>query len=54
METTQELKEEAHKFNKVVLELESHNGKLLCDLKLSNNTVDDLHTRVHAVEVKNA
>jgi chromosome segregation ATPase len=54
METTQELKEEAFKFNKVVLELEGHNGKILADLRSANNTVDDLQTRLHAVEVKNA
>ena len=54
METTQELKEEAFKFNQVVLELESHNSKILGDLKSANNTVDDLQTRLHAVEVKNA
>jgi len=54
LETTQELKDEAQKFNRVILELEGHNGSLLNDLKMSNNQVDDLQTKLHSVEVKNA
>jgi len=54
LETTAELKDECTKFNKVILELESHNGDLCSDLKLANNTVDDIQTKLHSVEVKNA
>lgn len=54
LETTSELKEEATKFNKVILELEGHNSDLCTDLKAANNTVDDIQTKLHSVEVKNA
>jgi len=54
LETTQELKEENTQFNKVILELEAHNGQIMGDLKLANNSLDDTQTKLHSVEVKNA
>ena len=54
LETTQELKGEAQKLNKVILDLEGHNSNILGQLKGANNTVDDIETKLHAMEVKNA
>ena len=54
LETTQELKGEATKLNKVVLDLEGHNANILGQLKAANNAVDDIETRLHSMEVKNA
>jgi chromosome segregation ATPase len=54
LETTQELKNEAVKLNKVILDLEGHNSNILGQLKNANNTVDDVETKLHAMEVKNA
>lgn len=54
LETTHELKNENQKMNKVVLELESHNGNILRQLKAANNKVDDVETKLHSMEIKNA
>ena len=54
LETTQELKNEATKLNKVVLDLEGHNANILGQLKSANNSVDDIETKLHSMEVKNA
>lgn len=54
LETTQELKGEATKLNKVVLDLEGHNSNILGQLKAANNAVDDISTKLHSMEVKNA
>lgn len=54
LETTQELKGEAQKLNKVILDLEGHNSNILGQLKSANNSVDDIETRLHAMEIKNA
>ena len=54
LETTQELKGEATKLNKVILDLEGHNSKILGELKAANNAVDDIETKLHAMEIKNA
>lgn len=54
LETTQELKGEATKLNKVILDLEAHNGNVLGQLKAANNAVDDIETKLHSQEVKNA
>lgn len=54
LETTQELKGEAVKLNKVILDLEGHNSNILAQLKSANNSVDDIETKLHAMEVKNA
>lgn len=52
LETTQDLKEESAKLNQLVIDLEGHNKDILRDLKASNNRVDDVETRNHALEVK--
>lgn len=54
LETTQELKGEAQKLNKVILDLEGHNSNILGQLKAANNSVDDIETKLHSMEVKNA
>jgi chromosome segregation ATPase len=54
LETTQELKNESTKLNKVVLDLEGHNANILGQLKSANNAVDDIETKLHSMEVKNA
>jgi len=54
LETTKDLKEESDKFNRLVLDLESHNKDILRDLKDANNRCDDLETKLHAQEIKNA
>lgn len=54
LETTQELKNESTKLNKVVLDLEGHNANILGQLKSANNSVDDIETKLHSMEVKNA
>lgn len=54
LETTQELKAEAVKLNKVILDLEGHNSNILGQLKNANNCVDDIETKLHSMEVKNA
>jgi chromosome segregation ATPase len=54
LETTQELKGEATKLNKVILDLEGHNSNILGQLKAANNAVDDIETKLHSMEVKNA
>ena len=54
LETTQELKNESTKLNRVVLDLESHNANILGQLKSANNAVDDIETKLHSMEVKNA
>jgi predicted nucleic acid-binding Zn-ribbon protein len=54
LETTQDLKEESAKFNQLVLDLESHNKDILRDLKAANNKVDDVETKCHSLEIRNA
>lgn len=54
LETTQELKNESTKLGKVVIDLENHNSNILGQLKSANNTVDDVETKLHSMEVKNA
>lgn len=54
LETTQDLKDEANKLSKVIVEIEGHNKDVLGQLKGANNQVDDLQTKLHGVEVKNA
>lgn len=54
LETTQELKGEAQKLNKVILDLEGHNSNILGQLKRANNAVDDIETKLHSMEIKNA
>lgn len=48
------MKGEAQKLNKVILDLEGHNSNILGQLKSANNSVDDIETRLHAMEIKNA
>jgi hypothetical protein len=52
LETTQDLKEESAKLNQLIVDLENHNKDILRDLKASNNRVDDVETRNHALEIK--
>lgn len=54
LETTQELKGESQKLSKVIIDLESHNADVLGQLKKANNAVDDMQTKLHSVEIKNA
>lgn len=54
LETTQDLKDEAQKLSKVIVEIEGHNRDILGQLRESNDQVDDLQTKLHGVEVKNA
>jgi CII-binding regulator of phage lambda lysogenization HflD len=54
LETTQELKNEATRLNKVILDLEGHNSNILGQLKGANNAVDDISTKLHSMEIKNA
>ena len=54
LETTKDLKEESDKFNKLVLDMEAQNKDILRDLKGANNKVDDLQTKLHSQEVRNA
>lgn len=54
LETTQELKNENQKMGKVVIELENHNSDILRQVKAANNKVDDIETKLHSMEVKNA
>ena len=54
LETTKDLKEESDKFNKLVIDMESQNKDILRDLRNANNKVDDLQTKLHAQEVRNA
>lgn len=54
LETTQELKSESTKLGKVVLDLEGHNANILGQLKSANNAVDDIETKLHSMEIKNA
>jgi len=54
LETTQELKSESTKLNKVILDLEGHNSNILGQLKSANNAVDDIETKLYSMEVKNA
>lgn len=54
LETTQELKNENQKMGKVVIELENHNSNILKQVKAANNKVDDIETKLHSMEVKNA
>lgn len=54
LETTKDLKEESDKFNKLVIDMESQNKEILRDLRNANNKVDDLQTKLHAQEVRNA
>jgi chromosome segregation ATPase len=48
------LKDESTKLSKVIVEIEGHNKDVLGQLKGANNQVDDLQTKLHGVEVKNA
>ena len=52
LETTQDLKEESAKLNQLIIDLEGNNKEILRDLKVSNNRVDELETRNHALEIK--
>jgi chromosome segregation ATPase len=54
LETTQELKNESTKLGKVIIDLENHNSNILGQLKNANNKVDDIETKLHSMEVKNA
>jgi len=54
LETTQELKNESTKLGKVIIDLENHNSNILGQLKNANNSVDDIETKLHSMEVKNA
>lgn len=54
LETTKDLKEEGDKFNKLVIDMEGQNKEILRDLRNANNKVDDLQTKLHSQEVRNA
>ena len=54
LETTKDLKDESEKFGKLVVDMEAQNKDILRDLKVANNKVDDLQTKLHAQEVRNA
>lgn len=54
LETTKDLKEESDKFNKLVIDMEGQNKEILRDLRNANNKVDDLQTKLHSQEVRNA
>ena len=54
LETTQDLKDESANLSKVIVDIEGHNKEVLGQLKGANNKVDDLETKLHGVEVKNA
>jgi DNA repair exonuclease SbcCD ATPase subunit len=54
LETTKDLKDEGEKFSKLVIDMESQNKEILRDLRAANNKVDDLQTKLHAQEVRNA
>ena len=53
LETTKDLKEECEKFNNLVIDMEGQNKEILRDLRVANNKVDDLQTKLHAQEVRN-
>jgi hypothetical protein len=53
LETTQDLKEESDKFNRLILDHEAHNKDVLRGLKDAHNEVDDLQTKLHAQEIRN-
>lgn len=52
LENTKNLREETHKFNTVIFELESHNKDVLSSLKDSHNLIDTLQNEIHLVEVR--
>ena len=54
LETTEDLKQESSKLTGVIVEVEGHNKEILGQLRTANNKVDDLETKLHGVEVKNA
>lgn len=54
LETTKDLKEESDKFNRLVIDMEGQNKEVLKDLRNANNKVDDLQTKLHSQEVRNA
>lgn len=54
LETTRDLKQEGDNMNHLIIDMETQNKELVRDLKASNNKVDDLQTKLHAQEVRNA
>lgn len=52
LETTQNLREESGRFNRVISELEVHNKDILGSLKDSHNLIDQLQGDVHRNEIK--
>lgn len=53
-ETTQDLREESCKFNKVISELETHNKDTLGSLKETHILIDDMQTQIHRLEIRNS
>ena len=54
LETTKDLKQESEKFSNLVIDMEGQNKEILRDLRGANNKVDDLQTKLHSQEVRNA
>ena len=53
LETTSDLKEESQKFNKVIMDLESHNKEITVNLKALHDQIEDLQNVNHSLEIKN-
>ena len=51
LETTQDLREESAKFNKVIVDLECHNRDILGSLRESYTLIDDLQGTIHRNEI---
>lgn len=52
LETTQDLREESGKFNKVISELECHNRDILGSLRESHSLIDNLQGDIHRNEIR--